>query len=248
MVLTANNERRTMNMPKSLLMQFLWGEAPVASQSRECPHWSADRAQPLETSGGGLDNALSGERSPGGEPGGTRPRERRTPSTAGRALFEVYGFTMIELALVTVVLAILAVVTIPQFQATAQRLRAEQAACDVAQLLRYAHARAVSEGVEVMADWEERNKRFQLYDVSTTTNGFAPPQPVQTRFGNSRPLPDGVELTFEHTEGELNTVRFFPDGTSETTTVLVHHDKTNYTITVDAPTSRILLSSGTPSR
>ena len=55
------------------------------------------------------------------------------------------GFTLIEVILVALIMAILAVSVTPQLTRTAQRLRAEHAAFEQMQWLRLAHERAVAE-------------------------------------------------------------------------------------------------------
>ena len=87
-----------------------------------------------------------------------RLRPLRTPKSPGSPL-TIAGagklqtcrcaFTLVELILVSVVLAILAAVAIPGFSNTSQRLRAEQDAFNFAQLMRYARGVAVSEQAQL---------------------------------------------------------------------------------------------------
>ena len=130
---------------------------------------------------------------------------------------------MIELVLVALIIAVLAAASIPRLSGTALRLRAEQAAFEMAQLLRLAHEQAVSEGRDATWTWDDTVRRVRV-DPSGTLGS---------------PLPGAMSVQVSRS-GELvecGCVRFFPAGTSEAAAITVGP----YTITVDAQTSRVLL-------
>ena len=173
----------------------------------------------------------------------------RTPQSAFQ-----WGFTLVELILVSVVLGILLAASAPRFQQTAQRMRAEQAAFECAQLLRLAHERAVAEGRDVIWAWDPYARRVQLYRVMTAgptesieaideptarSEPFLPGLRMRLDHAGAAPCPDGVAA-----EGAC--VRLFADGTSEATTLTLDAPARAYVITVHETTSRISLTAGPP--
>jgi len=163
---------------------------------------------------------------------------------AGKCFFQIPasslqppGFTLVELVLVAVVLAVLLTATVPGFRRTSERLRAERSAFELAQLLRLAHERAVTEGTETVWVWDAQRRRAYL---------------ESGRMVESSTLPEGLSLLLDRTgpgaSGECSCVRFFPEGTSEPAALtLTSHDQA-YTLTVDGATSHVLLAAGTPAR
>ena len=143
---------------------------------------------------------------------------------------------MVELALVAVVLAILLTASMPGLRRTAERLRVEHAAFELAQLLRLAHARAVTEGTETVWTWDAQRRRVRLESTSV----------------ESSTLPEELSLAIDRREpgssDDCSCVRFFPEGTSESKTLILTFRDQAYTVTVDAATSSVLLSAGAPAR
>src|SRR3989338_3711392 len=72
------------------------------------------------------------------------------------------GFTLVELIVICVVLAILLAVSAPRIQPAIQRLRTEQAAFDLVQWLRMASERAVAESRAFVWRWDEEARRGRL--------------------------------------------------------------------------------------
>ena len=140
------------------------------------------------------------------------------------------GFTLIEIVLVAVIIAILAAASIPRFAQTAQRLRAEHAAFEMAQLLRLAHERAVSESDETLWVWDGVTRRARV--EPSGTQGSALPEGI------------AVQVSRQGVPVECGCIHFFPGGTSEPLTVIVGP----YRITVDETTSQVLLHEGAAAR
>jgi type II secretion system protein H len=148
------------------------------------------------------------------------------------------GFTLIEVVLVTAVLAILLVAAAPQFQRTADRLRVEQAASELAQLLRVAHARAVAEGRELLWAWDERARRARVR-VSEGEELLA---------GSPIPEEISVRLTGSGGVSECACVHFLPSGVSEAATVSVASARHELALTIDEATSQVEILPGAPPR
>ena len=154
--------------------------------------------------------------------------------------------------LVCVVLALLLVSSLPRFQQTANRLRVEQVAFELAGLLRVAHAWAISEGQETVWRWDDATRRARVEprpEQEADSSGMA--QPSAGQVTESAHIPEGLLIVLTQ-HGELvpcRCVHFFPDGTSEPTAVTIRaDDRRSYLVSVDAATSQVRLSAGTLTR
>ena len=154
------------------------------------------------------------------------------------------GFTFVELVLVTVVLAILLVAIAPQFQQTAQRMRIEQSGFEFAQLLRYAHALAVSEGREAVWRWDANARRARVGLDGAGEDARDASSIPAGRLSQSAPLLEGasVRLARDGAGVACECVRFFPDGTGEPTCVYLSLRDQQVMIQVKGATSEILLA------
>ena len=163
----------------------------------------------------------------------------RTGSSSG-------GFTLIELALVAVVIAVLLAGAIPRLQQVAQRMRAEQAAFELAHLLRVAHEQAVSAGEEVVWVWDDGAVRARL-EADAADGRETAPLPLGLTSG---PLPEQltVEVVRDGEPVDCRCVRFFPGGTSEPATLTVSLRQQMFTLNVDAATGYVRLSAGAAAR
>ena len=164
----------------------------------------------------------------------------RTGSSSG-------GFTLIELALVAVVIAVLLAGAIPRLQQAAQRMRAEQAAFELAHLLRVAHEQAVSAGEEVVWVWDDGAVRARLESAADDNRETSQPLPLGLTSG---PLPEQltVEVVRDGEPVDCRCVRFFPGGTSEAATLTVSLRQQIFTLNVDAATGYVRLSAGAVAR
>ena len=183
-------------------------------------------------------------------------RSKLNPQSAIRNPQSHAGFTLIELILVAVILSILLAASMPRFQQTARRLRAEQTVFEFVQLLRLSHERAVAEGREIVWVWDDESHRAQLYALTTVDGDTAATaRPIEDRFGRSARLVDDASLELEHPDGaggcpegvpeQAACIRFFPDGTSEPTTMTVAVGPRSYVVTVNEATSHAVLTTGT---
>jgi len=148
------------------------------------------------------------------------------------------------LVLVTVVLALLLTATIPRFHLTAQRLRVEASAFELAQLLRAAREQAVVEGRSMTWAWDAAARRARV-EASGATEDAAPQTVLETA-----PLPESVTVTLTRQGDPVDCacVRFFPGGTSESTTLTLDAPAALYTATVDEATGHVVLTAGPAAR
>lgn len=150
------------------------------------------------------------------------------------------GFTLLELVLVCVVLGVLLTASLPRFQQSVERLRLERTAFELTQLLRYAHERSVGQGAELLWQWDDAARRARI---------TAPP-PAMEPVAESDRVPEGVTVTLVRDQRTVDCqcIRFFPDGTTESTLVRVDAHQRDYTLRVNGATSQILLAAGAPAR
>ena len=146
----------------------------------------------------------------------------------------------------TIILAILLVAITPQFQQATQRLRVEQSAFEFAQLLRYAHALAVSEGQEAVWRWDADARRARVSLRGSEDGAHEASASGEARSARSAPLLEhgSVRLSRDGAAVACDCVRFFPDGTSEPTCVYVTLRAQQVAIQVKGTTSEILLPTG----
>ena len=152
------------------------------------------------------------------------------------------GFTLIELVFVMVILSILLAATLPRFSQTAQRLRTEQSAFEWTQLLRYAHVRAAAQGQEVIWRWDPSIHRAYL---ETVQNGEVTRLQERTAQSASLTAEASVGITQADQPVDCQCVHFFPNGTSEPTTVTLTFRKHVYTLHIDEATGQACLATGT---
>lgn len=138
------------------------------------------------------------------------------------------------------VLAMLMAAVIPRFARTAQRLRLEQTAFAFTQLLRYAHTQSVMRGQTIFWVWDDDRRRAHLEILLDDGSRV----PFTDRVATSRVLEEGMSVRLTRGEQAVEEVPFFPDGTSESTTLRMALPAHSYTVTVDRTTSRAVLRQG----
>ena len=156
------------------------------------------------------------------------------------------GFTLIELAVVAVVLALLVTMVAPRLARTAQRMRAEQAAFQLVSWLRAAHEQAVSLGRETVWQWD---RAAGLARIVMAADAAATTDPETTGRLISPPLPAGIQVEVSRGGDAVDClcVRFFPEGTSDPAALTMTLGSDVYTATVDGTTSQVVLRTGAPS-
>lgn len=126
--------------------------------------------------------------------------------------------------------------TLPRFASTAERLRVERSASEVAQALRYAHARSVTENKGMLWRWNAEQRKGSLYAV--TVDGTE--TELTDRFSASQPITAVASVEMTGPDGPIDEVHFYPDGTAEAASFTLTHGKRIYSVQVDAATSQVL--------
>jgi type II secretory pathway pseudopilin PulG len=149
--------------------------------------------------------------------------------------------------LVMAVVAVLAVATVPRLQETSRRLRAEQVAGELMQLMRAAREQAIGGQVETLWAWDAGARRSSVRPVPPA--GAPGEEPQQAPAGDlitGSKAPDGtdVAITRDGETIECRCLRFFPDGTSESATLQVELYDHVLTATLDETTGQASLRAG----
>ncbi len=127
-----------------------------------------------------------------------------SPSDLARA----GGFTLVELVLVVIILAVILGLAVPNFKNSFSRLLLQQTASDLSYAMQYAQSRAIQNGLQEKLVFDEQRKTYVLHeerdDEETGEKEFAAPR---GRWGRVRAVPG--RITLEIVPDEIN---FFPDG------------------------------------
>ena len=119
---------------------------------------------------------------------------------------------MVEVLLVTIILAVAAAVVVPNFTLRSRQMELSSAAENVAYLIRFGQMHAMSKGrlVRLVFDnnacWLEMDSRINGDDL-TKLNQKPDYRPVKDRWGRRLNLPQSIELT-----GNTEPVDLYPDG------------------------------------
>ncbi|MES9991426.1 MAG: GspH/FimT family protein [Candidatus Thiodiazotropha sp.] len=139
------------------------------------------------------------------------------------------GFTLIELMLVLVLMALLASLTPPLFERAFPALKLKAAARDLAQEIRYIQQTAILSGQPSKIEFDLENNAYQSDLVNS---------------GEVRHLPDGLQFTRQPSSalvnhGQILVFKFFPDGSSNGGSLLLDNGGRRFAIMVDWLTSRV---------
>ena len=122
----------------------------------------------------------------------------------------VWGFTLIELVLVTLLVMVLAGLVSPLFKKTFRNLEAQNAASNLAKMINYGQEMAVIEKRNYRLDIDYERGGYYLMKWDEAAPSGAAYANVQGRYGRTFYIPD----RFKMTSTDSNIV-FYPDGRSE---------------------------------
>jgi prepilin-type N-terminal cleavage/methylation domain-containing protein len=148
------------------------------------------------------------------------------------------GFTFIELIFVTLALGLLVLTATPRIRQAWVRLQIERTAFFLAQMLRTARTLAITNSQPIAWVWDPAGRRVWL----GTQHDDDLPDPLSGRFGRPHPIPEQVRLSVMRDEEAVAQVNFFPNGTSQPTTVLISDPLVpRYQIAVDETTGQVVV-------
>ena len=152
--------------------------------------------------------------------------ERATPKV-GRAPDDGAGFSLLELLIVLMLMAIIAAVTLPIFGPGVSTTDLKRAAREIAAGLRLARSQAIAQRAEAILELDVAARAFRV-----------PPDPrVHT-------MPEGIELKLFTAQRDLisdqvGAVRFFPDGGSTGGRITLAAGERKFDVDIDWLTGRV---------
>jgi hypothetical protein len=135
------------------------------------------------------------------------------------------GYTLIELILLTVIIAILVAVSTPLFRNTFTSLELKESSYNIAKLVNYIQERAIVEGVPYKLVLDAERSRY--YIMKSDPKDPAKYMRLEEKTGRIFGLPAGAKLKTDKAE-----IHFYPDG---------HSDKATLTIISKGRTERLMI-------
>jgi prepilin-type N-terminal cleavage/methylation domain-containing protein len=166
------------------------------------------------------------------------------------------GFTIAELMLVVVVIALLAGVGGGIYVGTYKRMLAEKSARDFLFAAKYARITAIERQSPCEMELDADDNRFSLlvYEFNEETERT---EQVSVRDLYSRPVQFGGEIKFEDIKitpigseevaktDEEKTIVFSPNGTAQSAVIQIGDGKNHYTVSICAATGKATMHFGT---
>lgn len=122
------------------------------------------------------------------------------------------SFTIIELLLVVVIIAVIAALAVPNFGGTYARVQLRKAADDLAYHMRYAQSYAITKNTPVRLEFDSSFAQYWLTRRSADDAAQDVFIGLTGRMGEVISVPRGVQVSFEDGEPLLY---FYPDGTMD---------------------------------
>jgi len=123
---------------------------------------------------------------------------------------EDVAFTLIEIILVVLILAIIAGLTVPNFNPAYKKIQLQQTSDDLAYLMRYAQSRAVTKNHPVCLEFDSDLRKYWLAEEVSRESGEETAESFRRfpgRLGRTFSIPESVEV-----ESEASTIQFYADG------------------------------------
>lgn len=145
------------------------------------------------------------------------------------------GFTLVELVVVMVIIAICAALTIPNFAAWMRSYHLRSAARDMVSILRTANMRAITNSREYRVYFSDDHEKYWLErgDQFATADWGA----AERKDSPDYPLPTGVNIEINGTMDHF--IQFNPNSTCDKgPAIIVKNTKQLYSITLSSTTGR----------
>ena len=139
-----------------------------------------------------------------------------------------YAFTLLELLLVTTLMAVLSAVALPRLSGAARASRLESGAEAVAEYVRVGRKAAIARGLRVRLEFADEGRSFRL----RVQDGESLLRETYTEFGDAlldadRQLPDRVrasKVVMRGVPGPLTPLVFTPDGVSDDLAIVLRNE------------------------
>lgn len=120
------------------------------------------------------------------------------------------GFTLVELLLVVVLLAVIAGLSIPRFSQTYKKMQLKQSAENLAYVMRYAQSRSITGNQFVRLLFSSERDRYWIEEQEENENFELEYKRINGRMGQSYAVPDNFNIDFNG-----DAIEFNPDGSIE---------------------------------
>jgi prepilin-type N-terminal cleavage/methylation domain-containing protein len=196
------------------------------------------------------------------EPGRQKQEARGKPvmRSATAHTPQISGFTLIELMVVVVVIALAAGLGGGVYVGSYKRMMVEKAARDVWSLAKYARIAAIEKQQTLYLEIDRTNRRCWVGTAEVDANSVSAAEGGMIRNQYCRPveLPSGVEIeelavgvseSADVTAGDAYPrIIFRPNGSAESAAIGIGDGKTHYGITINGATgtSRLVLGEAAP--
>ncbi len=146
------------------------------------------------------------------------------------------GFTLLELLIVILLMAVVVGFSVPRFSRTFSHLQLQVFAYDVAKLLTYAGKRAVARGEMLRIHFDVEGRRYWLAQAQegSPEGEF---ERVASKFGRISSVPEAISL-----DPSAREVTFYPDGRADPFEMFIFDNRQEgYRLVTDVWTGRIKL-------
>ena len=166
-------------------------------------------------------------------------------TAAAKNLFD-RAFTLIEIMIVVAIIGLIAAMGIPSLLQTLQKQGMRKAVSDVKDVLNTARSQAILEGRTKAVVFHPHDKKLEVADAAASESDTTESNVVaNTESGalTSATLPDNVDLAMldinlmDFSGSDISRVRFFPNGTCDELTLVLHANDDWEKITLEFSTS-----------
>ena len=164
------------------------------------------------------------------------------------------AFTLLEIMMVVAIIGLMMTMSVPAILRTMHQGPLRKAVNDVLNICSHARAQAILHGVTTTVVFHPQSGDLMLAGIATTnsTAGFAPPGETTSGASsasalNSTHFDDSITIDMldinlsEYKDASLALVRFFPDGTSDEMTLIIHSGDQYRKIALEVTTGRASL-------
>ena len=135
------------------------------------------------------------------------------------------AFTLIEIMIVVAIIGLIAAMGIPSLLSSLQKEGMRKAVSDLQDVCSEARAQAIMHNQTVAVVFHPQERRFEVENTTTNSVNSINPSSGRTR---AAVLPDGIDFAMldinlmDFAESEIARVRFFPNGTCDEMTIVLH--------------------------